>query len=262
MTNIKMTQTKKIGITLSGGGTRGMAHLGVLHGLEEMGLTFHKIAGVSAGALVGALYSAGNSPEKILKMIQNIGWKDIIRPTFFQKMGFFDIEKLRPLIARHLKVTTFEELQIPLFVGATDIEMGENVCFDTGELITPLLASACVPALFSPVRYQNRLLVDGGILNGMMTEPLSDCDVIIGVHVNPFNKQSSFKSTKDVLERCFTLALHAQARKQFTNCHLVIEPTPLHDFTAFQWHNPIKMYEIGYKATLEKKNEIMALMEN
>ncbi len=251
---------KKIGITLSGGGTRGMAHLGVLHALEEMGIVFHQIAGVSAGALVGALYGAGNSPEKILKMIQNIGWTDLIRPTFFQKMGFFDIEKLRPLIAKNLKISTFEELSIPLFVGATDITLGERVVFSKGELITPLLASACVPALFSPIKHEGRWLVDGGILEGMITEPLADCEVIIGVHVNPFDKQTSFKSTKEVMERCFTLALHSQSRQQFKNCAIVIEPIELHNFTAFQWHNPLKMYEIGYNATVKLKSEILAVV--
>jgi NTE family protein len=251
---------RKIGITLSGGGTRGMAHLGVLHGLEELGIIPHQIAGVSAGALVGALYSAGNSPEKILKLLQEIKWTDLIRPTFFQKMGFFDIEKIRPLLHKHLKVHTFEALNIPFFVGTTDIELGESLYFSTGELITPLLASMCVPALFSPVPYQNRLLVDGGITNGMITDPLSECEAIIGIHVNPFDKQSSFKSTKDILERCFTLALHGQSRKQFECCNVVIEPLALCQYNAFQWHNPVKMYEIGYNATIDKKQEILNLL--
>lgn len=249
-----------IGITLSGGGTRGIAHLGVLHALEELNIKIDKIAGVSAGAIAGALYSAGYKPEEILKMIVDYPKIKFFQPSLMSSLGFFDMKPLQDLIKKYIPHNDFSQLKIPLSVGATDVEEGKEVIFSEGDLATCLMASSCVPILFKPIQYEGKMYLDGGLLNGMIVKPLEDCHKIIGVHVNPFNKKYPLKNAKDIFERCFTLAVHSNSRHNFSVCDVVIEPLELANWAAFRLDKARQMYEIGYYATMEKKEELLKLI--
>lgn len=249
-----------LGITLSGGGTRGIAHIGVLHALEELKIKIDCLAGVSAGAIVGVLYSAGYSPERILEIIISYPKISIFQPSWSNSLGFFELKALEKFIKTYVSANDFSALKIPLTIAASDLEQGEEVYFSEGEIAKPLVASCCVPILFQPIQYQNRLLVDGGLLNGMITKPLENCDKKIGVHVNPFDKNHSLKNGKDIFERCFTLAIHNNSRNHFKDCDLVIEPIELAKHAAFRWDKARLIYEIGYYATMERKDELLKLV--
>ena len=121
-----------IGIALSGGGARGIAHLGVLKALNEAGINADIISGTSAGALVGALYSAGNSPDECLEIIKKTNALGVVWPSFSWK-GLLSIDKLAAILQDHLP-TTFAELENPLIVTATEINQGKSVYFEEGEL--------------------------------------------------------------------------------------------------------------------------------
>ncbi|TAE50049.1 MAG: hypothetical protein EAY69_01835 [Cytophagales bacterium] len=249
-----------LGITLSGGGTRGIAHIGVLHALEELKIKIDCLAGVSSGAIVGMLYSAGYSPEKILEIIIAYPKISIFQPSWSNSLGFFELKALEKFIKMYIPTNDFSSLKIPITIAASDLEQGEEVYFSEGEIARPLVASCCVPILFQPIQYQNKLLVDGGLLNGMITKPLENCDKKIGVHVNPYNKNHSLKNAKDIFERCFTLAVHNNSRNHFKNCDLVIEPIELAKHAAFRWDKARLIYEIGYYATMERKDELLKLV--
>lgn len=249
-----------LGITLSGGGTRGIAHIGVLHALEELNIKIDVLAGVSSGAIVGTLYSAGYSPERILKLIMEYPKLTIFQPSWSNSLGFFELKALEKFIKTHIPTNDFSSLKIPMTIAASDLEQGEIVYFSEGEIAKPLVASCCVPILFKPVEYQNKILVDGGLLNGMVTKPIEHCDKKIGVHVNPYDKKHPLRNGKDVFERCFTLAIHNNSRNHFKNCDLVIEPIELAKHAAFRWDKARLIYEIGYYATLEKKEELYDLV--
>lgn len=158
----------RIGVALSGGGLRGLAHLGVLQVLEQAQVPVEVIAGTSMGGIVAGLYAAGVAVEEIVAFTSQTGLMDLASPDRHWR-GLFCQNKITRLLAGVLgrDDVTFEELRIPAAVVAADLETGEQVLLNRGPLIPALLATAAFPILFSPVRHQARWLVDGGVLNNL-----------------------------------------------------------------------------------------------
>ncbi len=153
-----------VGLVLSGGGARGFAHIGVLRVLERQGAAFDVIAGSSMGAIVGALYAAGNSPDDIHELAATTTWRDVVDISL--GTGLMKGTRLRALLEEHLPAT-FEELEVPLAIVTTDIESGEEVVHTEGDLVSAVLASASFPGAFEPVHMGGRTLADGGIVNNL-----------------------------------------------------------------------------------------------
>lgn len=145
-------QKKTIGLVLSGGGARGFAHLGVMKALTELGIHISEISGTSAGAIAGSLFAAGYAPDQILEIIEETNVFDFLRPVF-NKPGLSSMEKVEEVLSNYLSDDSFESLQIKLFVNATDLNSGEEIFFSSGPLIKPIVASACIPVIFSPVAF-------------------------------------------------------------------------------------------------------------
>jgi len=185
----------KLGIVLSGGGARGISHLGVLKALEEYKVKFDCISGASVGALIGAFYSQGYSPEEILNDILTSRFYRSVRPAW-RWTGLLSMEGLRDFLLKYLPHNEFESLKIPLVVAATDISHGKTAYFSSGELIPRLLASCCVPAVFSPVQLNGALYVDGGIMDNLPAKPIrQECDFLIGVHCNFLSDEFDARNT-------------------------------------------------------------------
>ncbi len=199
------TRELKIGLALGGGGVRGLVHLPLLEVLDSMGIVPHAIAGTSMGAIIGALYASGTPAKLIRNELMNyvVGPKDTIKTVFERRK---DLVKWLDLFSIHLgkggvvrpdgflsylfdevKVSTFEELKIPLTVVASDYWSGEQVLFSSGNLIAPVQASMSVPSVFAPVEINNRILVDGGVTNQLPYDVLNDeCDIVIAIDVSGF----------------------------------------------------------------------------
>ena len=145
---------KKIGLVLSGGGIRGMAHIGLIKAMEERNLEAKTVAGTSVGALVGALYANGNSTTEMLQFFKET---PLFQYSFFAfgKPGLIDTERYVPILKKHFQKNSFATLKKPLFVVATDMQNGTERVFHEGELIRPLLASAAL----SPVLVRWKLKV-------------------------------------------------------------------------------------------------------
>ncbi len=199
------TRELKIGLALGGGGVRGLVHLPLLEVLDSMGIVPYAIAGTSMGAIIGALYASGTPAKLIRNELMNyvVGPKDTIKTVFERRK---DLVKWLDLFSIHLgkggvvrpdgflsylfdevKVSTFEELKIPLTVVASDYWSGEQVLFSSGNLIAPVQASMSVPSVFAPVEINNRILVDGGVTNQLPYDVLNDeCDIVIAIDVSGF----------------------------------------------------------------------------
>ncbi|MFN8355726.1 MAG: patatin-like phospholipase family protein [Spirosomataceae bacterium] len=248
----------EIGLVLSGGGARGIAHLGVIKALSEKGIYPNKITGTSAGSLVGVMIASGYEPEAVLDTVIATRFWRLFRPAL-SRMGVFKIEKALDTYLKLLPNPTFEALKIPLVVAATDILEGNIVYFDKGDVIKPVLASCCLPGIFEPILYQNRLLVDGGVLNNLPVEPIvGECDFLIGVHVNPQGVKQAVKSVKDVLQRSLFLSVNNHTSQKKTQFDLFIEPPELKDYDVFDVKKAREIYRIGYKYT----KETLALLSN
>lgn len=164
------SRQQRVGLILSGGGARGFAHIGVLRALEQANVRVDVIAGTSMGAILGAFYANGYDAAAITNIVKSISWRNII--DFSLQSGVLKGEKLHTLLETHLP-TRFSALVKPLAVATTDIETGEEVFITDGDLITALRASSCFPGAFEPVKFQGRLLADGGIVNNLPVNAVS-----------------------------------------------------------------------------------------
>lgn len=251
-----------IGFVLSGGGARGIAHLGVLKALDEMGVKPDKIAGSSAGAIAGAMTAAGYSPDETLDILQTTNLLRFMRPAF-SRMGLLKMDRAEELLLKHLPENSFEALRTTLFVAATDLQDGKSVIFDTGPLVRPLMASCSLPGLFEPVLYQKHYYVDGGVLNNMPLDPLEPCcDLLVGSHVNPFGTTDRpMNSMRAVLERTLYLAINKSSQQQFARYHLLFEPPALCNYTVFDIKKARELFRVGYLHTRDREAEVMQVME-
>lgn len=256
--------TKKIGYVLSGGGARGFAHLGVLKLLEELGIKPYAIAGTSAGAIAGALYAAGKSPDAILQLMKNnnyFGWSNLL----WRREGFFSMKVMEKTLSDAIGTDDFDALQVKLFVAATDLVKGESVILSEGKLIEAVIASASVPVVFEPVVMGKKMLVDGGVLNNFPVEPLEKtCAIIIGSYVNKMadgiNTQS-LSGAKNIIDRCFHLAISNSVYTKVNKCAVFIE-SPLHMFDMYDVKQADKIFEIGYTTALQHKEKLIALTKD
>ncbi|MGC3946831.1 MAG: patatin-like phospholipase family protein [Chryseolinea sp.] len=239
----------RIGLALSGGGARGIAHLGMLRALEEHNITFASISGTSVGAILGAMYAQGMRPVEIMDAILQTRIFRSLRPAWTLR-GLLSMESVQSLLMQFVPHNTFEGLRIPLIVAATDLETGKSFHFRSGPLIPALLASSCVPGMFNPVVLNGTTYVDGGITDNFPVHLLrNETDFIIGLHCNPVIKAPPAKTFRNVLERTLLLAINCNAEKSKAECDLVIEPRELGKYSTFELAKAREMEQIGYSYT-------------
>ena len=241
-----------IGLTLSGGGSRGFAHLGALKAMEELNLKPSIISGTSAGALVGALYAAGYSPTEISEIILK---KSIFSKLKFEftKFGLFSLVKVEKLLLEYIPDNYFEKLKIPLVVCAADIKRGEPEYFEMGELAKPVIASCAIPGIFSPVILNGKTYVDGGILNNLPIEPIHNrCDICIGVNVMPVEKRMPVSSAKDIMMKCLMLSIGEQSALKYSKFDVIIQPENIGHFNGLSLKNAQTMFDLGYRTAISK----------
>jgi NTE family protein len=242
----------KIGLALSGGGSRGIAHLGALKALNELGIKPSMITGTSAGSIVGALTAEGYSPDFIFETIQSLGIMKSLKFAF-NRFGLFKMEKVEEILLKYIPHNSFEKLKIPLVVCATDIERGEAVYFNKGELIKPIIASSSIPGIFEPIKFQNRVLIDGGIINNLPLEPLEGvCDFIIGVNVSPVSNNMSINSARDVLVKSMYLSIRNKSNEKIKRCDIGIEPDEIYNYNGLSMSKAKEVYQLGYENALRQ----------
>jgi len=185
----------RLGLALGSGAARGLAHIGVIKVLEEEGIHCDLIAGTSMGAFIGALYAADVPIHRIEETALAIDWRRLTRllDPVLPTSGLIDGKKLMAFMAELLPVRTFEELTIPLAITATDIETGEAIIIRKGDLLEGLRAGLAFPGIFSPVRFGNRFLVDGGLCQPVPTDVAHSlgAEAVIGVCAIPEVKKQT-----------------------------------------------------------------------
>jgi NTE family protein len=244
---------EEAGIVLSGGGVRGMAHIGVLQALGEHEIFPKWVSGTSVGALVGALYAAGKGTAEMLAFFSET---PLFRYNFFSlnKPGLLDTERYYSIFKSFWPENSFESLQYPLYVIATDLFKGSEVIFHKGELIRPLLASAALPPIFSPVEIDTVLYADGGIMNNFPLEPLAgEGRYLIGSNVSVVKEltQKELRSSYQLANRTTALMIYAINRGKIRQCDLVFEPLELENIGVLDKKGIEKAYTIGYEHALK-----------
>lgn len=205
----------KIGLALSGGGVRGLAHIGVLQVLDEANVSLDYLAGTSMGGIIAGLYAAGISAAKLRELGLRTNILEILTPDRYL-YGLVGHKKIREFLSEALGSAniTFSDLKIPVTVLATDVETGELVALNQGPLIPALMATSSFPFVFGPLRYGDRWLVDGGLLNNypidivrqMGAERVIGVDTPPSIHLAiPEVEKSPRLSLKSLIERKINL---------------------------------------------------------
>ena len=249
----------KLGLVLSGGGARSVAHLGILQGLEDIGLRPGAIAGASAGAVLGALYAAGHSPKQILEAVKTAAGTGFIN-KIFSGSGLFTVSGLTQFFKDTGLPARFEDLAMPLWVSATDLQTCQPVSFSKGALHKALIGSCAVPGVFSPVHFSGACLADGGILDNLpVTEIRLVCDTLVGSNVNNIDPSIPKKISRlQVIDRCFHLLIAPQVAASARRCDYYLEPN-LHRFPMFELKHPDQLFKAGYKAIMEQEKQLSGL---
>ncbi len=183
---MKQVKAPKIGLALGSGGAKGLAHIGVLKALEKEGIDIDHIAGTSIGSIIGTYYAAHPSLVKLEEFVfslnRRMGFK-LFDPVL--RGGIIKGNKVEMFISQMLDGASFESLRIPLSVIATDMKSAEEVVIRSGDLVKAIRASISVPPVFAPVKYNNKLLADGGLSDPVPVDAVRKmgADIVIAVNV-------------------------------------------------------------------------------
>lgn len=231
----------KVGLALSSGAARGLAHIGVLEVLEKEGIPIHMIAGTSAGALIGALYASMLDAQRVKSIITGLRARrlSIMSDLGLPKTGFIRGKRLTREIKTILGDIDFKDLRLPFACVATDIDRGAEVVINHGSVIEAVRASISIPGIFSVVKWEGKYLVDGGLVNPVPVSVLKDmgADFIIAVNVVPDMRQRMAGTNKgtekdlkapnnifSVLIRAMHITAFQAVRSSLEGADVVIEP--------------------------------------
>lgn len=256
--------TKKIGITLCGGGVRGVCQIGILHALEKHGISPQYVSGASIGAIIGVFYAAGISPLDMLEISKKSTMIKIFNPSInFQ--GLSNLNYLKNLLEKNLPCSTFEKLKKKFYVAATNLNLGKLDFFSEGDCIHPVMASAAVPIVFEPQKINGCSYVDAAIFNNVPVEPIRpQVDVLIGNYVHshgPLEDDTMFNNWRGVIDRAASLSLWGKSKSRLAQCDFVIEPEKVFRFSAFNKKDDQALFDFGVEEAEKIIPDIKAVLQ-
>ncbi len=258
----KVVDRPKIGLALGSGGARGFAHIGVIKVLEEANIPIDYIAGSSMGALVGAFYGVGYSPEHMAKMAIHFQRKYYLDFTV-PKMGFITGDKVKQLIKILTKNKKIEQLTPNLTIVATDLLSGEKVVFKEGDIATAVRASISIPGIFVPAKIGDRLLVDGAVVDRVPVSEVKkmDADIVIAVDVSYFEVEPEINSIFDVIMQSMDIMEREMIRFREIESDIMIKPM-IHQYSSTAFKNIETIIQHGEDAARSKLTEIQQLLND
>ena len=294
------TAKPKVGLVLSGGAARGLAHVGVLKALEEQGIHIDAIAGTSMGAVIGGLYASGYKIDELEKLALSIDWQEALSDAperedvpfrrkqddrdflVKQKLSFRDDGSLglplgviqgqnlalllESLLAHSSDIRDFDKLPIPFRAVATDIVNGEKVVFRKGHLPQVIRASMSIPAVFAPVEINGQLLVDGGMVDNIPVDVAREMgvDIVIVVDIGtPLRGRKQLNTVFDILNQSITLMTRSNSEVQLASLNsddILIQPA-LASYGATDFGRSLDIINAGYRATQVLEKRLASLRQ-
>ncbi|MCM1440782.1 MAG: patatin-like phospholipase family protein [Roseburia sp.] len=240
----------RTGLVLSGGGARGFAHAGAIRALNECGIYPDIIAGVSAGSVAAVLYAAGIRPERMVELFESSHFSDFCE-FGMPKDGFFNLNRFRKFLRANIEFANLEDLPIKTLVGATDLDNGRKVMFETGPLAERVAASCSIPIVFKPVRIDGIRYVDGGVLHNLPAWSIRHrCKYLIGINCSPLINRSVGNSLIDIAMRSYELMAKTNVIGDMELCDIVIRNEEIARYKVFNLRQIQKVYESGYNDTM------------
>jgi NTE family protein len=260
------SQQVRLGVTLSGGGALGFAHIGALQALEEAGFQPQFVSGASMGAVVGSFYAAGYSPRQILVMTQN---EKMYKKSKLIKVlphsdatGLSTHNALRTVLKKYIPSDNFDSLPKRFFCCATDLTNGQAAYFGHGKRLSEyVVASASIPGVFDAVMIDSVSYVDGGALNNIPTQPIRPlCDVVIGINVDTYDRGMKLTGPISVLNKTVKVVLAHNSKQGADMCDFLINIPHNKKISSFSYGRYKDIYMNGYitvKKYLEEHPEIL-----
>ncbi len=256
----------KLCFVLGAGGARGVAHVGFLQAMEENGIIPDCVAGCSMGSVVGACYAMGMKPVEMMKVIEELKITDLVDvSTFpFTKKGILQTVKIRRKLESIIGDAEFKDLKIPYECIAADIVSGRLITLKEGKLVEAVIASSAIPAVFHPVEKDGMVLVDGALYMALPLNCVSDFGADKVVVVDVLGKLRPYEPTKNIINHVmrmidantyFLTKRHLESFK-----HDVLIRPELGNMSQFKVEKLQFAYEQGYKAGLEKLDEIKKML--
>ncbi|MBK7378599.1 MAG: patatin-like phospholipase family protein [Ignavibacteriales bacterium] len=268
---------KKFGIAFGSGGARGIAHLLMVEALDELGIKPVIISGSSIGAIIGAFYAAGFTAKEMKNILdQLINPKSSTIVDFFMKsdiiklLTMFDPQiiksgiikgnKFQKYLESHLKISTFDELEIPLKIVATDYWNKAQVVFDKGELFPAIRASYSLPGLFTPVKIKNKILIDGGAVNPLPYDIIKKhCDITIAIDITSFRSMNGkeIPATVDSVFTAYQIMQNSiiQEKLKHVRPDIYIKPE-IYDVRVFDFLKADLIFDQTKKSKKELKRQL------
>lgn len=256
----------KTALVLSGGGARGFYHIGVIKALQELGIKIDRVSGTSIGAIIGAIYASDPETdfEELLKEIDFVKiYSKILAYIKNQKNS--DLEKL---LKKYIKARTFEDFKIPFTFNAVDINAASEVIFSKGEVFPAIFSSMSIPAIFPPVKMDEKFLVDGGVINNTPISHIekhcdnilvSDITTTIEIH-DKSNNFDIFKTSYFFITHKLNSIENIKRIKKDAKKHAIIFRLDSDlSILDFRKKNYRKLIEEGYDDVMRKKKEILEM---
>ncbi len=279
----------KVGLVLSGGGAKGLAHIGALKTIDSLGVKIDYVAGTSMGAIIGGLYASGYSGKQIDSIFKRVDFDELISDnlpryakTFYERDNSekyaivlpFDNFKVQipsaiskgqnvfnlfsKLLLHVSDIHDFENLPIPFFCIATNIETGEPVLLDSGSLPQAIAASGALPSVFQPVIINNKILIDGGVVNNYPIDELraKGMNLIIGVDVqDALVERNELNSAPDILLQISNFRTIDVMKDKVKKTDIYIKPD-VKNFNVVSFQYGQQIIENGRLATIDKKDTL------
>ena len=256
----KFRKKHKIGLCLSGGGTRGLTYIGVFRAFEQYGIKFDAVAGASIGSLFATMYASGMTSSEMQQWAMKAKDSDFRK----SKLGFLPskMDNLAEMIDKILPNTKLENLKIPCYVVAVDVRTGEEKHFSSGDIAPIITGSCAIPGVFCPVKYKNMVLVDGGVSNNIPVDVLKNngCDIVITIDCN--STRGGGTNSNSLVTQFVTsvgIMMANNSKKGIKLSDLIISPD-MKRFSSLKLDGKEEMIKEGYTATVNKMDEIKKVM--
>ena len=228
--------------------------------LGKNNIAIDKIAGTSAGAMIAALWAFGVPTDEIYQEAAKLRWPHISKLAV-TSLGLISNEAIGEIIDRILGRVKIEDAPIPLYIIATDIETGEEVVMEKGDLASAVVASTCLPGIFQPINRQGRLLVDGGLGDNVPVKPLKErgADIVVAVNVSPHGQYKKPRHLIDILLNTYDITTNAATTHQMEIADVIIAPD-VTQFSRADLKQLPALYKKGYQATLAALPQIREVL--
>ncbi len=250
----------RVGLALGGGSARGLAHIGVLKALQELDIKISLVAGTSAGSIIGALYAAGYSADEIAGLARGTSWRDLTH-LVVPRISLVGHQRMERRLDELLRGQDFSQLDRPFAAVTTDLYSAEPVVLSEGNVARAVTASCSVPGIFPPVELDDKLLVDGGLVENVpvMTVRKMGADRVIGVDL--YATVSGVQRIDNIigtLMRSFEIMQRSQCLPHFQSADVCIGPD-LAGESLIDLAKVDHYMGLGYDATMECKKQLLHL---